>query len=52
MEFVSDKSYSNEKKTKARIKVNNIWEVEKAKIILQKLIDLENDSIFDTILED
>ena len=44
--------YSSEKKTKARIKVNNILEVEKAKIILQRLIDLGDDQIFDTILED
>ena len=44
--------YTSEKKTKARIKVNNIMEVEKAKIILQKLIDLGYDKIFDTILED
>lgn len=44
--------YSSEKKSQARAKVNNIMEVEKAKIILQKLIDLGYDKIFDTILED
>lgn len=44
--------YSSEKKSQARAKVNNIMEVEKAKTILQKLIDLGYDKIFDTILED
>lgn len=43
---------SAEKKNKARVKVNNIFEVEKAKVILQKLINLGYEQIFDTILDD
>lgn len=43
---------SSEKKSKARVKVNNIMEVAKAKQILHKLIDLGYDQIFDTILDD
>lgn len=43
---------SAEKKNKARVKVNNISEVEKAKVILQKLIDLGYEQIFDTILDE
>ena len=45
-------SFFTEKKSKARTKVNNILEVEKAKNILQKLIDLGFDQILDTILDD
>jgi hypothetical protein len=44
--------YSSEKKAKARIKVNNIHDVEKAIHILDKLIDLGVDQIYDTILND
>ena len=44
--------FSAEKKSKARVKVNNIMEVAKAKQILHKLIDLGYDQILNTILDD
>ena len=43
---------SSEKVSKARAKVNGITDIEHAKSILQKLIDLGYIKIFDTILED
>ena len=44
--------FSSEKKNKALVIVNNIKEVEKAKVILRKIIDLGYDQIFDTIIDD
>ncbi len=44
--------FSTEKKSKARVKVNNIMEVAKAKQILHKLIDLGYDQILNTILDE
>ena len=46
------RDFSAEKKSKARVKVNNIMEVAKAKQILHKLIDLGYDQILNTILDD
>ena len=45
-------STSAEKKSKARSKVDSIVEVDKAKGILQRLIDLGYDQILDTILDE
>ena len=43
---------SSEKKSEARVKVNNINEVAKAKQILHKLIDLGYEQILNTILDE
>ena len=43
---------TSKKKSKARSKVDNIVEVNEAKAILQKLIDLGYDQILNTILDD
>ena len=44
--------FSAEKKSEARVKVNNIMEVAKAKQILHKLIDLGYEQILNTILDE